>query len=231
MRQTVKQVLYRMGYSLRREPATKSYFNLYEKYKDYTMVRMDQYIDNLHLVNTYGSKIKGDIVECGVWRGGMMAAIAEVLGKEDRNYYLFDSFEGLPPAKDIDGPAAKAWQENKEGASYFNNCSAEIDYADTVMKQTGCSYSLFKGWFSETLPHFRDKSIAVLRLDADWYESTVDVLTNLYDQVVEGGLIIIDDYYTWDGCSKAIHDYLSSKKSSSRINTSEKGIAYIIKRD
>ena len=231
MRQVIKQVLYRMGYNLRREANTKSYFNLYGKYKDFTMVRMDQYIDNLQLVNTYGSTVKGDIVECGVWRGGMMAAIAEVLGNENRKYYLFDSFEGLPPVKEIDGPAAQAWQENKDGTSYFDNCSADISYADTAMKQTGCPYSLLKGWFSETLPLFRDKSIAVLRLDADWYESTMDVLTNLYDQVVKGGLIIIDDYYTWDGCSKAVHDYLSSIKSSSRINTSEKGIAYIIKMD
>lgn len=231
MKQVVKQVLYQMGYNVRREPATRKFFRTYEKYKDFTMVRIDQYIDNLQLVNTYGAKIKGDIVECGVWRGGMMAGIAEILGFEDRKYYLFDSFEGLPPAKEIDGVAARAWQENKDGSSYFDNCSAEISYADTAMKQTGCTYSLLKGWFSETLPVFREKSIAVLRLDADWYESTMEVLTNLYDQVVEGGLIIIDDYYTWDGCSKAVHDYLSSIKSSSRINTSDKGIAYILKKD
>jgi O-methyltransferase len=82
------------------------------------------------------------------------------------------------------------------------------------------------------LPHFKSSNeIALLRLDGDWYESTMDCLKYLFPKVVQKGIIIIDDYFTWEGCSKAVHDYLSSIKSTSRIYTSPGGVCYIIKQD
>jgi O-methyltransferase len=193
------------------------YVWIYDKYKTYTMISKQIFLANLKLCWIY-KVIPGAIVECGVWRGGMIAAISEVLG-DQKNYYLFDSFEGLPKARDIDGEAAKNWQADKTGCMYYNNCTAEISYAEQAMKLSGCNnYKLIKGWFVDTLPNYDfPEAIAILRLDADWYESTMQCLKSLYPKVIQGGLIILDDYYTWDGCSRALHDYLSINKMTERI--------------
>ena len=76
--------------------------------------------------------VEGIVVECGVWRGGAIASIAEVLGP-DRHYFLFDSFEGLPPADDIDGESAAAWQADTSSPDYHDNCSAEERWAREAM--------------------------------------------------------------------------------------------------
>jgi len=160
----------------------------------------------------------------------MMAGIAELLGK-DREYFLFDSFEGLPEAKEIDGESAKAWQEDKASPHYFNNCKAEMEYAQKAMGMSGGQkVKLIKGWFSETLVQYDvQKPIALLRLDCDWYDSVTECLEILYPLVTKGGVVIIDDYFTWDGCSIAVHDFLSKFKLPNRIISVEKRLAYIIK--
>lgn len=206
-----------------------SYSKIFNRFKNFTMIPRDIYIGNLKLC----SKIppKGDIVECGVWKGGMSAGIASILGNS-RRYFLFDSFEGLPTAnKDIDGEDAVKWQEDKESPYYFDNCRAEMGEAIEAMSRAGIqSPNIVKGWFSETLPDYSDNlSIAILRLDADWYDSTMDILKNMYHQVVPNGIIIIDDYYFWDGCSRAIHDFLSKENIPDRIRQTPEGVAYIIK--
>jgi O-methyltransferase len=188
------------------------------------------FADNLRLAKQY-SQVPGIIVECGVWRGGMIAAIADVLQDDSREYYLFDSFEGLPDAKEIDGPSATEWQQDKQSTRYFDNCKAEMSFAESALKKAGCQkYKLIKGWFKDTLPSFNpEKPIAILRLDGDWYESTMDCMVALYPKVQPGGLILIDDYYTWDGCAKAIHDYLSQHSLSARIYRSNEGVCYMVK--
>lgn len=193
------------------------YFPLFKKYKKFTMVSEKEYIECLALISRF-RKIQGCVIECGVWRGGMIAGIAEILGKE-RKYYLFDSFEGLPPAKGIDGESAIAWQKDVNSPGYYDNCKAEMSWAEKAMKMAGTeNYKLIKGWFSETVPAYNpDEPIAVLRLDADWYDSTLVCLEHLFPRVVKGGLIILDDYYVWEGCSKAIHDYLSKYKRVEKI--------------
>lgn len=236
MKQTkkiIKSLANKLGYSFikidQEEEKFLSYaYRLHKKYSSYTMIAKDTFVENLRLCKNF-SNIHGCVVECGVWRGGMIASIAEILGN-DRNYYLFDSFEGLPPAKEIDGEAALAWQRNKEGSYFFDNCKAETIYADEAMKMAGVSrYQLVKGWFSETIAKFQfDEDIALLRLDGDWYESTMQCIELLYPKVAKGGVIIIDDYYVWDGCSRAIHDYLSAHKLTCRIHQIQRN-CYIIK--
>src|ERR1044072_8730209 len=203
---------------------------LYNKYSQYTMINASIYVDNLLLAESVKG-IKGDIVECGVWRGGMIAGIAEMLGS-GRTYYLFDSFEGLPAAKEIDGEAAQNWQSAVDSPGYYNNCKAEMDFAEQAMNMTHTDYECIKGWFNETIPHFnKTESIGLLRLDGDWYESTWVCLEHFFPKVTHNGLVIIDDYYVWDGCSRAVHDYLSSIKSESRIFPSQSGVAYVAKQD
>ncbi len=229
MKSVAKKIISKFGYELNKS-SHSSYVQIYEKYKFYTMVPKELYLENLYIVENFRPKEYGDVVECGVWRGGMIAGISEILNSQ-YTFYLFDSFEGLPKATEIDGQEALNWQNNTHGESYHNNCQAEMQFAIEAMKLTNKKHFINKGWFSETLPNVKDKNITILRLDADWYESTSQILVSLYPQIIKGGLIIIDDYYTWEGCSKAVHDYLSNIKSKSRINSSKNNIAYIIKQD
>jgi hypothetical protein len=161
----------------------------------------------------------------------MSGGIATVLGP-DRKYYLFDSFEGLPPAKEIDGKAAVEWQQNTEGTAYYDNCSAGEDYAMEAMRRAGAHhFELIKGWFDTTVPNFAaPEPIAVLRLDGDWYESTKVCLDHLFFQVAPGGLVILDDYHCWDGCSRALHDFLSERKATERIR-SLGNLCYLVRRN
>lgn len=206
------------------------YDKVFKKYQDYTMIPRAHYIDCLSLVSKFNN-IEGCIVECGVWRGGMCAGIVSIVGK-DRGFYLFDSFEGLPPAKEIDGKAALEWQKNTDVPTYFDNCKAEMDWAQKAMEKSGTkNFHLVKGWFQDTVPTYTfDKPIAVLRLDGDWYDSIAVCLESFFPKVAKGGLIMIDDYYTWEGPAKAIHEYLAKHKRSERlISTEHFSACYLIK--
>jgi O-methyltransferase len=177
----------------------------FRKYREFSMVPEDVYIGNLQLVEKVRG-IPGDIVECGTWRGGMIAGIADVLGA-DRHYRLFDSYEGMPPAKEIDGEAARAWESDPSGPDYFDNCRASEEEAKQAMSMSSATdYTIVKGWFRETLPSASVGPIALLRMDADWYDSTKQILENLAPHVVPGGLIIVDDYYVFQGCTRAVNE-------------------------
>lgn len=190
---------------------------IYHRFREFTMIPREMYINNLILAETVRG-IPGCVVECGVWRGGMSAGLASVLGPS-RDYFLFDSFDGLPPAKDIDGKAALEWQSKTEAPGYYDNCAAPPEFARRAMNLAGAaSFELVAGWFHETLPgKVLSEPIALLRLDGDWYESTMVCLEHLFDRVTPGGLIILDDYYAWDGCSRALHDFLSRRSAVERV--------------
>jgi len=200
---------------------------IYLKYKEYTMIEPLVFVDNLILCDSI-NEIDGCIVECGVWRGGMIAGVFDYC-KVKRSSYLFDSFEGLPEVKVNDGKAAKIWQDANDGIG-LNNCKAEISFAKKAMELSKSSkHHIIQGWFENTLPTAKiNESIAILRLDGDWYDSTLVCLEHLYPKVAENGLIIIDDYYAWDGCSRAVHDYLSKNNLPLRISQSKNGVCYII---
>jgi O-methyltransferase len=201
----------------------------YTKYRDLTMIPPGWYAANLLVAADLAPK-NGCIVECGVWRGGMSAGLADTIS--GRTHFLFDSFEGLPPAKaDLDGSDAIAYQRDKTHAAYHDNCRAERSFAEKAMGMSAAkTFTLMQGWFNETLRNFAPpEPIAILRLDGDWYESTMECLNALYPHVAKGGVILIDDYYTWDGCARAIHDYLSAHKLTDRIERFE-GACYMVKR-
>lgn len=204
------------------------YYFLYLEFQQFTMIPKSLYVANLELTRHF-KPIEGSVVECGTWRGGMISGISRVLGNT-RDYYLFDSFEGLPEVTDLDGVAAKDWQTGKKSDDYFNNCTAsETEARAAIAKAKIEKHHIHKGWFSQTLPGIQIRSgIAVLRLDGDWYESTMDCLVHLFPQVNTHGVVIIDDYFRWEGCSKAVHDYLSQTKSRCVINV-HKGVCFIKK--
>ncbi|NVJ47329.1 MAG: class I SAM-dependent methyltransferase [Cytophagia bacterium] len=225
MMKSIKQGLLKKYQSVSLE---RKAIDLFRKYQDFTMIPKNQYIANLRIVFNHRF-VPGDIVECGVWKGGMIAGIAELIGT--KKAFLFDSYEGLPDAKEIDGETAIAWQKNLKGPYYFDNCSADERYALEAMSLSGCNFESIKGWFDVTLAQASQiEKISILRLDADWYDSTYICLKELFPKVSKGGVIIIDDYFTWDGCSRAVHDYLSSISSLSKINCTD-SVGFIKKLD
>jgi len=190
---------------------------VYARYRNFTMIKPATYAANLLVVEDHRN-IPGCVVECGTWKGGMSAGMAHLLGKE-RQYFLFDSFEGLPPAEPTkDGAKAVAYQADPKGEMYYDNCTAAKTDAVAAMELAGVRYQIFQGWFNDTLPTFvPPEPIAILRLDGDWYESTMTCLRYLVPHLAPEGIVILDDYGTWDGCSKAVHDYLSQTQSTARI--------------
>lgn len=204
----------------------------------YTMLGRHKLMVTYDAVNKIESNgIGGCFVECGVARGGssaLMAMVADYYGTS-RKTWLFDSFEGLPPSTNEDTP---------------QSVGKHIDKHDDVLTEGYClgtfdevSHLLFnklnlnpryvfmvKGWFNETLPEYKMKvgSIAVLRLDADWYESTKCCLENLYDNVICGGYIIIDDYEI-AGCRLAVDRFLSSQNVKVNMVVGQVGGSYFLK--
>ena len=206
---------------------------LYHKYRDATMMPFPHFVDNLRLVRTIELMPHDWIVECGTWRGGMAAGMVEIT-RGRAQYAFLDSFQGLPPAGSRDGQAAHAWQSDVEGTWYYDNCTATRSQFDQVMQRTKfqeANVEIHKGWFEDSLPCFAPRAIAVLRLDADWFDSTLECLTWLFPLVKVGGLVILDDYGTWDGCSRAVHKYLSDYDRPEFIERAPgTGVAFIVKK-
>lgn len=227
IRSMTKGMIPHMFSLVNRRNRTKKLGQIYRKYREHTMIVEKTYIRNLVLASQQ-KEVEGCIVECGVWRGGMIAGIADVLGGE-RDYFLFDSFQGLPPAKPIDGKAAAAWQADKESPWYHDNCTAAISTAEKAMKMSSAQrVHIVPGWFEQTLPIFQaPQPIALLRLDGDWYDSTMCCLSNLHKQMAKNGIIILDDYYAWDGCSRAVHDFLSRQGLTWRVRQFDNDVCYV----
>lgn len=198
-----------------------------DKVRPFTMISAESLLDLAHQVHAVlAYDIPGDFVECGVWRGGASFLMADLLrqaGVRDRKVWLFDSFEGLPAPEEIDGPAAMAYAKNADGPQYFDNCRVSLEEVQRSATELGLApYTEFvKGWFDQTLPANRDRigPIAILRIDADWYSSVQCCLENLYDKVVDGGFVILDDYYDFDGCAVAVHQFLGERGLAHRIES------------
>jgi O-methyltransferase len=219
-----------LGLELRRLPSeqTDQFERVYSKYRDRTMLGREEYIANLRLSSTV--RAQGCVIECGVWKGGTIAGMAEVLGA-DREYFLFDSFQGHLDPQPIDGPAALAWKEDKEGPWYFDNAVVGTEDAERAMLSSGAkSFKLVKGWFEDTLPHFVPPSpIAVLRIDCDWYASAMTCLRALFPYLSDEGILIADGYPDWDGYARAIHEYLANFDGIARLKQFEGGLYYVVK--
>jgi O-methyltransferase len=160
----------------------------------------------------------------------MSAAMAETL--HSRTTVLFDSFEGLPPPEGIDGPTAFNYANDVTARFYFDNCRATEEEARETMARTGSTFRIFSGWFDKTVPKYAAEgaTIAVLRLDCDWYASMLVCLEQLFPRVVPGGLVIVDDYGWYDGCTRAVHHYLARTGATEVIRSTRSGVAYLSKR-
>lgn len=162
------------------------------------------------------ANIPGSIVECGVWRGANMMLAAKTLlamNVTDRDLYLYDTFEGMSPPtmadKDYFGvSASKHLAEQEKGTGVW--CEASIQDVRANMESTGYPMErihLVKGMIENTIPATVPGSIALLRLDTDWYESTKHEMEYLYPILQFGGTLLIDDYGHWQGSRKAVDEY------------------------
>jgi Macrocin-O-methyltransferase (TylF) len=153
------------------------------------------------------NNVPGDFIETGVWRGGaciMARAVMKAYGVTDRYVWVADSFCGLPePNPKYAADANDKHHSYPELAVSLEDVKSNFAKYDLLDAQV----MFLKGWFSETLPSAEIKSLAVLRLDGDMYESTMDGLTNLYDKVSRGGFVIVDDFGAVMGCQRAILDF------------------------
>lgn len=165
--------------------------------------------------------IPGALVECGVWRGGCvgMMALAHMrsVPKPWRELHLFDSFEGLhQPDRAIDGEAAIKVAKNAADGKLepIGACVANIDYSRKLLAEIGYPEHLIHyhaGWFQDTIPRDAPKlgPIALLRLDGDWYEPTRIALDHLHGKVAPQGVVVIDDYGHFEGCRRAVDEFIA----------------------
>jgi hypothetical protein len=166
-------------------------------------------------------RIPGAIVECGVWRGGSMMAAARTLvsqGDTERELYLFDTFEGMPPPSDDDvdcrGRSARselAKSSPKDPSSIW--CYATLPEVERALGSVGYPEGrvhFVEGKVEETVPSKAPNEIALLRLDTDWYESTKHELEHLYPRISRGGVLIIDDYGHWAGARRATDEFIAA---------------------
>lgn len=198
---------------------------IYEECAPYTLTSIER-MYGLHKSVSYIVKnnIPGVFVECGVWRGGCAMMIAKTLthlGVTDRDIYLYDTYEGMsePTDKDwsISGQSAKqmlAEQDINKPTSVW--CFASLEDVKANMALTHYNpdrIKFIRGKVEDTLPSLApNQQIALLRLDTDWYESTLHELRHLYPLLTQNGILIIDDYGHWSGCRQAVDEYFSGKR-------------------
>jgi hypothetical protein len=162
--------------------------------------------------------IPGDLVECGVWRGGsamLMALTLAELGSRDRQIWLYDTFAGMtePTDRDVSDREHRTGRElwlDSRRSDLSDFCYASLE--DVRRNMATIPYPLgqmrfVQGPVEQTLPADAPEKIALLRLDTDWYESTHHELTHLFPRLVSGGVLIIDDYGYWRGARDAVDNY------------------------
>jgi predicted O-methyltransferase YrrM len=236
MKRAIHALARRFGYTLvRRDPARATlpadmdeadFRSIYRQCRPYTMTsaeRMYALYQAVRYVVRVG--IPGDLVECGVWRGGSAMLMAETLrrlGEPTRRLYLYDTYAGMtePEARDVrprDGLRARdRWAAGRTptGNAW---CLAPLAEVQQNLARTGYPVERIvyvEGKVEETLPATAPEQIACLRLDTDFYASTRRELECLYPRLVPGGVLILDDYGSWAGAREATDEYFAAHGSA-----------------
>ncbi len=196
----------------------------YRSVKAFTMTGPERIVSLCRAIEyIITNNIPGDLVECGVWRGGSMMAVARVLlrhGQTHRNLFLFDTFEGMPKPLSLDvtfdnQSGLKIWEKSRTSDHNNKFCYASLNDVEAAMTSTGYprdKLHFVKGKVEETIPREAPAQISLLRLDTDWYESTRHELEHLFPRLAKGGILIIDDYGCWKGSQKATDEYIQKAK-------------------
>src|SRR4051794_6866027 len=238
MKNAIRKILQRFNYDIVKldqnntrvpgdfEPLHKTIF---EKVKNNTMTSAERIYSLVEAVKYIErNNIAGNIVECGVWKGGSMMAVAETLkylNSTNRELYLYDTYEGMSEPTEHD----KTWY-GESASTLLSDADKEKNLVwaysalDTVKKGMGSTnyptdkIKYVKGKVEETIPVTMPESIALLRLDTDWYESTAHELIHLFPLLKKGGVLILDDYGHWQGARKAVDEYIEQNKIQILLN-------------
>ena len=221
---SVQRWLGRLGFRVVRvsrgtEDMEDSFLELYAECRDFTMTsieRMYALYKAVEYVSDYG--IAGDLVECGVWKGGscmMMALTLLSRGETGRNIYLYDTFRGMcePGKYDYtvhDGRSGRSRWTVAERDGYNKLYYAPLNEVKANLYSTGYprEHLIFvEGKVEDTIPRVVPEAISLLRLDTDWYESTRHEMVHLYPLLAPGGVLLLDDYGYWAGSRRAVDEY------------------------
>lgn len=235
VKRTAKYVLARAGYELRtiiRDvdssstevslPGEQAWVKeIITRVHPYTLTSAQKIASMCHAVEyIVRCRIPGDIVECGVWKGGSMMAAALALlklGDDQRTLHLFDTFEGMTPPTDIDrtvrsGILAEAILANdplrSPAGPWAYAALDEVRTNLTAIRYPAHRIAFVKGRVEDTLPANAPEEIALLRLDTDWYDSTRHELLHLFPRLAPRGVLIVDDYGFWTGSRQATDEYI-----------------------
>jgi hypothetical protein len=211
--------------------------------RDNTMISFERAVtlwQQIRYLDRY--RIQGAVVECGVWKGGAVGLMALAHMKSavapERHLHLFDSFEGLPePDAGVDGDEAVRFTNGKAAGRLQTTKLLAISVEDSrslLEKKIGYPRELIhfhKGWFQDTVARDADEigDIALLRLDGDWYDSTAVCLEHLYRKVVRYGVVVIDDYGHFEGCRRAVDEFMAAESAPILLNHVDYTGRYFIK--
>ena len=174
-------------------------------------------LDNLQFCidDVLTNHVPGDLIETGVWRGGatiFMRAMLKAYGVADRTVWVADFFEGLPEPDGEKFPIEAEAHNGSLMTKVYDHFAVDLEAVKSNFRAYGMlddQVRFLKGWFKDTLPTAPVSTLAIMRLDGDYYESTTDALTSLYDKLSVGGYAIIDDYAedAWTHCRRAVDDF------------------------
>ncbi len=224
LKERAARSLSRRGISVTREygpdllPETVETIKFVRPYTMTTVQRIEAVVSATRYV--VDNKIPGAFVESGVWMGGSIMAAARTLvqlDETDRELYLYDTYEGLPPPGEHDAiilsdeSVADMYAERQTSDTPF--LDAPIDIVRSNITRTGYPTDrihMIAGLVEDTIPTTAPEQIALLRLDTDWYSSTQVEMETLFPRLAPGGILIIDDYAYLAGVKKAVDEYFAS---------------------
>jgi len=227
--------------AVRNKPNIEKY-NIDEIVRNNTMVDKSRIAElSNSLDNVIKNRIEGDFVECGTWRGGLAALMVDKIKSNsvEKQLWIYDTFQGMVEPSTADGNTAIDEFNSKKisNSDYSNWCRATLDLVKNTISQVDENFDEYTkfivGKVEDTLLEKQNipNKISILRLDTDWYESTKIEFEVLYPLVCVGGIIIVDDYSTWQGSNKATEEFLSTQDLDSYLkNISPNGSLIIQKK-
>ncbi|MBT3170549.1 MAG: macrocin O-methyltransferase [Rhodospirillaceae bacterium] len=241
LHQSLRKLAFRMGYnfSLRKIPQydrerralrvphdmEPEFVALYQQARSFTLTSVECMYTLYQTVRyLQANNVPGDMVECGVWRGGssmMIALTLKALGDTSRDIYLYDTYAGMtrPESVDVrsqDGMEQVSRWQAFERDGYNEWAHAALDEVRANMRATGYpedKLHFVEGEVETTIPAAAPEQISLLRLDTDWYRSTLHELNHLYPKLVRRGALIIDDYGAYEGSRKATDEYFADRSN------------------
>lgn len=235
----LQKILLKLGYrisNIKKENArfpgdfNQEHIEIWKKVAPFTMTSKERIFSAIEAAKFIAkNKVDGDIVECGVWKGGSTMAILDALMQAkdtNRNVFLYDTFEGMSEPTEADKTSfdIKAEELLNTNTDKEKNLVWAYSPLEEVKKNINATnydvnrIHFVKGKVEDTIPQTLPGPIALLRLDTDWYESTKHELEYLYPLLVRGGILIIDDYGHWQGARKAVDEYIAENKIPLLLN-------------